>query len=127
MPSIRPRQLFARSMLAWFVLFVGASVASPLIHPVDWQEVCTSAGARRLVVGGNSADGSDGSDGLWSALAHTLDCPACLPGLAPAPGRLALVAPTWTAALAPDAGGGAGPVARATSAPLPARGPPGSA
>lgn len=127
MPFIRPHQLFARSMLAWFVLFVGASVASPLIHPVDWQEVCTSSGARRLVVGTSSANSTDESDGVWSALAHTLDCPTCLPGLAPAPGRLALVAPTWTVALAPGAGGGAGPVARATSAPLPARGPPGVA
>lgn len=114
-------------MLAWFVLFVGASVASPLIHPVDWQEVCTSAGARRLVVGSNSANSADGADGVWIALAHTLDCPACLPGLAPAPGPSALAAPTWAAALAPGAPRGAGPVPRAASAPLPARGPPGSA
>jgi hypothetical protein len=123
MPFVRPRQLFARSMLAWFVLFVGVSVASPLVHPVEGQEVCTSAGARRLVVGANSADQAEG---VWSALAHTLDCPACLPGLAPAPGSSALATPSWAAAPAPGARGGAGPVPRAASAPLPARGPPGS-
>jgi len=108
-------------MLAWFVLFVGASVASPLIHPVDWQEVCSSNGARRLVVGSNAADESDG---VWSALAHTLDCPACLPGLAPAPGRHTLVTPNGptTGDLVLD--GRSGPVTLAASAPLPARGPP---
>lgn len=109
-------------MLAWFVLFVGASVASPLIHPVDWQEVCSAGGARRLVAGSKAADESDG---VWSALAHTLDCPACLPGLAPAPGRHTLVTPNGPTfgALAVD--GRSGPLALAASAPLPARGPPG--
>jgi len=124
MPFIRSRQLFARSMLAWFVLFVGASAASPFIHPVDWQEVCTSAGARRLVA---SSGSNIEADEVWSTLAHSLDCPACLPGLAPAPGRLGLAAPTWAETLAPGEAGGMGPVARATSAPLPARGPPGLA
>ena len=109
-------------MLAWFVLFVGASVASPLIHPVDWQEVCTSSGARRLVAGTNPADESDG---VWSALAHTLDCPACLPGLAPAPGRLTWVMPSGPTSGALAVGGWGGPVPLAASAPLPARGPPG--
>ena len=110
-------------MLAWFVLFVGASVASPLIHPVGWQEVCTSGGARRLVVGTDRADATEEG---WSALAHALDCPACLPGLAPAPAGAGLTTPTWASAQVPGSGHAA-PVPRAASAPLPARGPPGSA
>lgn len=122
MPFIRPRQLFVRSMLAWFALFVGASVASPLIHTVDWQEVCTSTGARRQVVGANSAEDADG---VWRALAHTLDCPACLPGLAPAPGRWALAAPIWGEFTALGRTGAVGPAPQAASASLPARGPPG--
>lgn len=109
-------------MLAWFVLFVGASVASPLIHPVDWQEVCTSGGARRLVVGTDRADATEEG---WSALAHALDCPACLPGLAPTPSWSVLASSTWAEARASGTGPAA-PVQRTVGAPPPARGPPGS-
>lgn len=75
----------AQFVLAWFVLFVSASVASPLIKPVDLQLVCSALGASRWV--DREALGSEARDTPGS----TLDCPVCLPGLMPSPAPV----PAW--------------------------------
>ncbi len=76
--SLRNAHLLTRFVLVWFVLFVGAAVASPLVKPEAVQLVCSAMGGVKLVQA--DAAGAD-VDGV---VAHTaLDCPACLPLIAP--------------------------------------------
>lgn len=105
-----------RLVLAWFVLFVGVSTAAPLVKRVDWQRVCAASGDLIWV-----AVNDDSGDVVPQ---HLLDCPACLPGLLPAPpfgwtpprlsGLHIQPLPSLQAARQP----------RSAAAPLPARGPP---
>lgn len=106
----------ARFVLAWFVLFVSASVASPLIKPVDLQLVCSALGASRLV--DREAAGTE--DGVSRGL--TLDCPSCLPGLVPGPAPslgpwLTVVGPALASAVPPVGVHGARPTPFAARAP----------
>lgn len=116
MQTLRNSPIIARLVLGWFVLFVGAAAASPLVRPVSLQLVCSSAGQVRVV--------ADDDGGAVSG-DHVLDCPACLPGMAPVPSvwRPSLPPPVSALVLAPglDAPHGMSGVA---AAPLPARGPP---
>lgn len=115
MHALRTSSLLARLVLAWFVLAVGAAIASPIVHPQALQLVCTTGSTVKLVVG---------EDGAATDLGHhTLDCAMCLGASAPPPAAqlpaqrheaLAhALTPTVAAALAAIVG-----------APLPARGPP---
>ena len=76
--SLRNAHRLTRFVLVWFALFVGAAVASPLVKPEAVQLVCSAIGGVKLVpvdVAGADVDGTVG---------HTaLDCPACLPLIAP--------------------------------------------
>jgi hypothetical protein len=74
--TLRNAHRLTRFVLVWFALFLGVAVASPVINPESLQLVCTSAGNVKLVVAAN--DGQDGSD-----KSHSLDCPLCLPMVAP--------------------------------------------
>lgn len=100
-------------MLAWYALFVGVSIASPLIEPTTVQMVC-SMGKKVVVVD---------SEGAATQDAPGLDCPLCAP--------FAPTSPAWAPSFArPDALAHAlGPAVAAhlawvTRSPLPARGPP---
>ena len=76
--SLRNAHRLTRFVLVWFALFVGAAVASPLVKPEAVQLVCSAMGGVKLVQ--LDAAGAD-VDGV---VAHTaLDCPACLPLIAP--------------------------------------------
>ena len=76
--SLRNAHRLTRFLLVWFVLFVGAAVASPLVKPEAVQLVCSAVGGVKLVQ--VDAAGAD----VDRAAAHTaLDCPACLPLTAP--------------------------------------------
>ena len=76
--SLRNAHRLTRFVLVWFALFVGAAVASPLVKPEAVQLVCSAIGGVKLVQA--DAAGAD-VDGVVS---HTaLDCPACLPLIAP--------------------------------------------
>jgi hypothetical protein len=66
-----------RWVVLWFVLSLGAAMASPLIAPKAVELVCSSAGAMKLVA--KSADGTVQQGNL------TLDCALC--ALASAPPR----------------------------------------
>lgn len=116
MPKQHLSQFLARIVLAWFMLFIGASVASPWVKPVDLQLVCSAAGEAKLV----SLD----DDGQASAHAnHLLDCPACMPSALPGPDT-SLSAPAMLPTpfvLTPLE---EARIAAITAAPLPARGPP---
>jgi hypothetical protein len=75
--SLRNAHRLTRFVLVWFALFVGAAVASPLIKPEAVHLVCSAIGGVKLVQ--VDAAGADAD-----AAAHTaLDCPACLPLIAP--------------------------------------------
>jgi hypothetical protein len=76
--SLRNAHRLTRFVLVWFALFVGVAVASPLVKPEAVQLVCTAIGGVKLVQ--VDVAGSD----VGAAAAHTaLDCPACLPLIAP--------------------------------------------
>ena len=76
--SLRNAHRLTRFVLVWFALFVGAAVASPLVKPEAVQLVCSAIGGVKLVPVDAAGADVDGT------VAHTaLDCPACLPLIAP--------------------------------------------
>ena len=75
---LRNAHHLTRFVLVWFALFVGAAVASPLVKPEAVHLVCSAMGGVKLVPLDAAGDDVDGTR------AHTaLDCPACLPLIAP--------------------------------------------
>jgi hypothetical protein len=70
-------QRFARFLLAWYVAFVGVGTLSPLFKPVDLMLVCSASGA----------PGTDAGDPATTPAPaghrHAIDCPLCLPLMAP--------------------------------------------
>lgn len=102
-------------VLAWFVMALGAAVASPLVSPKGMELVCTSAGTggARLMV--------KAADGLVAADATGLDCPLCLaantpPSTPPAAAATAAAPafqPRFHASLYAPAGAARSPPARA--------------
>ena len=105
-----------RAVLAWFALSLGVAVASPMVNPQAMELVCSSTGVMKVIV-----KTDDGAQEMGST--H-LDCPMCMPLIAPPPlasaGAVPLPSPL-SYALRPIE---AARIAAATAAPLPARGPP---
>lgn len=101
--------------MAWFVLSLGVAVASPIVHSPGGEWVCSGVGTMTAMV---HAD-----DGVQPAgLAHW-DCPLCVlagPPAQPPAVALPAVLPLSRAVQSIAAAR----IAAATSAPLPARGPP---
>ena len=116
MHALRTSSLLARLILAWFVLTVGAAIASPIVHPQALQVVCTTGSSVKLVV-----VGEDG--GATELGQHTLDCAMCLGASAPPPPaqQHAQRHEPLAHALTPPV---AATIAAIVGAPLPARGPP---
>ena len=76
--TLRNAHHLTRLVLVWFALFVGAAVASPLVKPEAVHLVCSAMGGVKLVQADAAGAEVDG------VVAHTaLDCPACLPLIAP--------------------------------------------
>ncbi|WP_022980160.1 hypothetical protein [Ideonella sp. B508-1] len=71
-------QRFARFLLAWYVAFVGVGTLSPLFKTVDLTLVCSAGGSSRWV----AIDPSD-DPAAAAAHRHAIDCPLCLPMMAP--------------------------------------------
>lgn len=115
MQTLRRARFLARLVLAWFVLALGAAIASPLVQPQATELVCSAGGAMKLIV--------KGDDGAKEAKAHTLDCPLCATLSAPPPAtRVQAPPPSALAhALHPIA---TAHIAARVAAPLPPRGPP---
>ena len=67
---LRRAKSLARFVLLWFVLSLGAAIASPWVNPQPLQLVCSVAGVAKLVAASD--------DGAPAALAHALDCPLCI-------------------------------------------------
>lgn len=76
--SLRNAHRLSRFVLVWFALFVGAAVASPWVKTEAVHLVCTAIGGVKLV----QSDAAGGDVGE-AALRTALDCPACLPLIAP--------------------------------------------
>lgn len=76
--SLRNAHRLTRFVLVWFALFVGVAVASPLVKPEVVHLVCSATGGVKLV----HVDAA-GADVNGAAALTALDCPACLPLIAP--------------------------------------------
>ena len=114
--ALRNAQLIARFMLVWFVLSLGAAVASPLVNPQATELICSGSGVMKLLV--INADG-----GSTEVASRMLDCPLCASVSAPPPAAKTVAEPaqplgpvlqTFPAAH----------IAALTAAPPPGRGPP---
>ena len=115
MMSPRSCRAFARFVLVWFALALGAAAASPLVRTADQQLVCTAAGGFKLV-GVDDGGAPRVTNGLQ-------DCPLCVLAGAP-PQRLALTVPLPAPAAALLAALPPVSDAARTAPPLPPRGPP---
>lgn len=67
--------LLVRLVLMWFVLALGAAVASPIVKPRNEVLLCTSAGTVQVEL---QDDGT-----LSTQPTHEAHCPLCLPVSAP--------------------------------------------
>ncbi len=115
MQKLRNTHWITRLVLVWFVLFMGASVASPLISPAYTQMVCVASGGMKLVTLSDDGGEVHASAGL--------DCPLCASVSPPLPlFDFSFAQPSPLAhALRPVV---AAHIAALTSPPLPSRGPP---
>lgn len=87
--SLRNAHRLTRFVLVWFAVFVGVAVASPLVKPEAVHLVCSAMGGVKLVQADAAGAEVDG------VVAHTaLDCPACLPLIAPPVADLLAPLPT---------------------------------
>lgn len=62
------RRLCARWVLAWYVLFVGASVLAATLQPKTMDVVCSAMGIMKVVVQG---------EGDAAPVSSSMDCPLC--------------------------------------------------
>jgi len=76
--SSRSVRLFARLVLAWFALYLGAAAAAPLLAPAGYAVVCSADGSARLVQ-------TDDNGAPAGVAGPSLDCPLCVPASAPPP------------------------------------------
>jgi hypothetical protein len=128
MQTLRNAHLLARLVLVWFVLFVGVSVASPMVSPQSSQMVCSAMGGMKMVsaddgVNGGANGDADGGAGDTVKLSSNMDCPLCAQFSAP-PSPVVFSFDTTSAlahALRPIP---SAHIAWLTGSPLPPRGPP---
>jgi hypothetical protein len=115
MHCLRTARNLARFVLVWFVLSLGAAVASPMVKPQSMELICTGTGVIKVLI--------KSDDGVKEMSTHTLDCPLCMTAGTPPPVAHAEVEPVspLSHVLRPIA---AAHIAWLTAAPLPARGPP---
>ena len=115
MQALRHVQYLAKFVLLWFVLSIGAAIASPLIKPQSMELICSGSGAMKVVL--------KSDDGSATTSSHTLDCPLCAQISAPHPVARLPAAPALPLAYALQ-GTPCAHIAARTATPLPARGPP---
>jgi hypothetical protein len=115
MQALRRAQLLAKFVLVWFVLSIGAAIASPLVKPQSIELICSGSGAMKVLI--------KSDDGSFTTSSHALDCPLCAQISAPPPLIHQSIAPSQPLAYALRSIPSAHITAR-TAAPMPARGPP---
>lgn len=113
--TLREARFITRLVLVWFALFIGASVASPLVKPQSTQMVCSAMGGMKMVVGDDAGGGT--------TFSGSMDCPLCVHVSAPpvheTPGFEPVSALAHVLRPIPAAH-----IAWLTGSPLPPRGPP---
>lgn len=113
--TLRNTPWLARLALLWFAMTLGVAVASPMVNPQEELVICTSAGMVKLKF---NADGS-----VSSTISAQAQCPLCVVGGAPPSFARLVIAPV--PAPGPVLQGiAATPIAVASAAPPPSRGPP---
>ncbi len=66
MQALRRAHILAKFVLVWFVLSIGAAIASPLIKPQAIELICSGSGAMKVLI--KSDDGSATTTSLpWTA------------------------------------------------------------
>ena len=73
---LRQAKHFTRWVLVWFMVSLGVAIASPLVQPITYTEVCSATGSRWVATHDASQEG---------AALHTLDCVLCAPAVVPPP------------------------------------------
>ena len=126
MPSLQALQTLRNShqlmrlVLVWFVLSLGAAIASPLVNPQSTELICSGTGVMKVLV--KNADGTI-DDGGTEVASRMLDCPLCASVSAPPPAAKATAAPAQPLGhVLPTIP--AAHIAARTAAPPPGRGPP---
>ena len=74
--ALRNAHVLTRLVLVWLALFIGAAVATPWLKSPSVEMVCSGMGGTKMV----QTDAGDAPSLLGDA---RLDCPACLPLIAP--------------------------------------------
>jgi hypothetical protein len=113
--SLRNAHLLTRLVLVWLALFIGVSVASPLVKPQATQMVCSAMGGMKMVMGDDAGDSQKSSGGM--------DCPLCAHVSAPPP-PVSLGFETCSALAHALRAIPSAHIAWLTGSPLPPRGPP---
>ncbi len=113
---LRQASHITRFMLVWFVLSLGAAIASPVINPQPLELICASNGVMKVLV--KNADGSSTEESR-----RMLDCPVCGTMAAPPPIAQSFAEPAQPLGRALQTIPAAH-LAALTAAPPPARGPP---
>ena len=111
----RPGVPLIRWALLWFALSLGAAIASPMVHPVSMELVCSASGSVKAIV--------HTDDGAHELGVGHLDCPLCVLGGAP-PATPGVSLPSVAPAVHAAAAFAHAHIAAITAAPPPARGPP---
>ena len=114
--TLRSAHRIMRFVLVWFVLSLGAAIASPLVNPQATELICSGAGVMKLLV--KNADGT-----TTEVASRMLDCPLCASVSAPPPAATVAAEPAqplgYVLQTIP-----ATHIAARTAAPPPGRGPP---
>ena len=116
MSTLRRAHFLVRLVLAWFVLSLGAAIASPIVNPQGMELICSATGGAKLLV--------KSDDGSGQAGPHSLDCPLCLIGSALPPPPDTAVSRLESFAARPAPAWRDAPIALHSAAPPPSRGPP---
>jgi Protein of unknown function (DUF2946) len=121
MLNSRHLMLYAKLVLALFMIHVGLSIATPLLKSTLYDEICTSFGVTKQLVKSDIFASKTES----AQHQHGLDCPLCSPFLNAPPTALSVLYQAVTLA-AQQADRSHPHIATRQSAvpPLPARGPP---
>ena len=114
--ALRSAHRITRFVLVWFVLSLGAAIASPLVNPQATELICSGAGVMKLLV--KNADGSS-----TEVASRMLDCPLCASVSAPPPAAKATAEPAQPLGHVLQTIPAAH-IAALTAAPPPGRGPP---
>lgn len=86
-----PIHRLSRLVLAWFVLSIGAAVASPVLSPQSMAILCTANGVSLVKVTFDDVASDQLGDKVHSSA--TMDCPLCWMPMAGAPAQMRLPSP----------------------------------